>query len=146
MTLHKDFEVEVKFGKNKSKFPCGCCVRQGESLAPTLSILVMQLAAEAIAVEFKNNDVNIPEMKVLVSSERVIRKHKPNQIATMDRLAMLMLLHVDDGATPFGSRRDTIIGTQIYIDMMAKFGIIVHTGKDSKESKTKATPPPELKL
>ena len=59
---------------------------------------------------------------------------------------MLILLHMDEGATPFGSRRDAIIGTQTCIDTMAKFGLIVHTEKDRKESKTKAIFSQEHKL
>ena len=77
-------------------------------------------------------------MKVSVSNESFFRKHKPNQIEITDRLAILILLHVDDGATPFRSRMDTILGTQMCVDVMAKFGLIVYTGKDVKESKTKA--------
>ena len=116
-------------------------MRQGDSLVPMLFILVMQLAGEAIVVEFKKHNINLLDMKVSVSDEHVILKHNPNQIEMMDRLAMLILLHVDDGAMAFSSRRDTIIRTQIFIDIMANFVLIVYTGKDSKESKTKAVFP-----
>ena len=47
---------------------------------------------------------------------------------------------MNDGATSFGSRRVAIIGTQMCINMMSKFGLIVHTGKDNKEYK-KLFPP-----
>ena len=138
MKLCTDFEVEVKVGKHKARFPHGCGVKQGDSLAPILFILVMQLAAESLAVEFRNHGINLPDVRVSISNECVIRKHKPNQIATMDHLALLILLYMDDGALPFCSRKDAIIGSQICIEVMAKFGLIVHTGKIGKESKTKA--------
>ena len=98
----------------------------------------MQLVAEAIAVEFKKHNINLPDRKVSISDESVVKKHKFNQIAKMGRLVMLILLCMNSGAITFGSRRDAIIGTQICIDTMTKFGLIVHTWKDSKESNIKA--------
>ena len=53
-------------------------MRQGDSLAPMIFILVTQVVAEAIAVEFKKRNINLPDVKVSVSDESVIRKHKPN--------------------------------------------------------------------
>ena len=80
MKLHTNFEVEVKIGKHKSRFPHRHGVRQGESLAPVLFILVVQLAAETLVVEFKRHNINRPDMKVSVSNKCLVRKHKPNQI------------------------------------------------------------------
>ena len=48
------------------------------------------------------------------------------------------LLFMDDGALPFNSRDDLINGAIICINIMAKFGLTIHTGKGSKSSKTEA--------
>ena len=68
MKLHTNFEVEVKIGKHKAIFPYGCGVRQGDSLAPMLFKLVMQLAAESLAVEFRKREINLPDIRVSSSS------------------------------------------------------------------------------
>ena len=101
-------------------------------------MLVMQHAAESLAVEFRKHNINLSDVRVSCSDECVIRKHKPTQVATMDHLVLLILMCMDDGALPFCSRNDAIIGTQICIEVMTKFGLIVHAGKIGKESKTKA--------
>ena len=46
--LYKNFFVEIKSGKQKDLIPYGCGVRQGDTLAPTLFIMVIQLATEEI--------------------------------------------------------------------------------------------------
>ena len=99
----------------------------------------MQLAAESLAIEFQKHNIILPCMRVSNSEECVIRKHKNSQVEKMDHLALLILLYMDDGALPFCSRDDAIIGTQLCVDVMSKFGLTVHTGTKNKKSKTKAT-------
>ena len=97
----------------------------------------MKLAAESLVVEFRNHGINLPDIRASISNECIIRKQNPKQIATMDHLALLILLCMDYGALPFCSRKDAIIGSQICSEAVAKFGLIVHAGKIGKESKTK---------
>ena len=55
------------------------------------------------------------------------------------------LLYVDDGAFIFTNRRDMIKATRIIHETMARFGLIMHIGRDGKPSKTEAVyHPPSL--
>ena len=137
--LYNDSVVELKVGKFKHHIPCGCGVKQVDSVAPTLFIMVFQLAVMELSAEFKKNNVKILEAQVSESTtEALIRKHGVSDMMKMDPIALLILLYLDDGAIPFASRRDATIGTKLCIDVMSKFGLIIHTRTAKKESKTKA--------
>ena len=71
-------------------------------------------------------------------SECSIRKHKDQRLDLMYQLALLILLCMHGVAKSFNLRSDAVIGVQLCTDVMEKFGLIAHAGKDSKESKTKA--------
>ena len=108
-------------------------------MAPTLFIMVFQLAVMELSAEFKNNNVKILEAQISDSTtEALIRKHGVSDMMKMDPIALLILLYLDDGAIPFASRRDATVGTKLCTDVMSKFGLIIHTGTAEKESKTKA--------
>ena len=67
-----------------------------------------------------------------------LKKHNIHDISKIDHISFLSMLYVDDGAIPFGSRSDAVLGTKIIIDIFTKYGLIPHTGTKEKESKTKA--------
>ena len=46
--LYKDFRIEIKLGKCKNHIPYSAGVKQGDNLAPTLFIIVMQFLAELL--------------------------------------------------------------------------------------------------
>ena len=74
--LYNDSVVELKVGKFKHHIPYGCGVKQGDSVAPTLFIMVFQLAVMELSAEFKKNDVKFLEAQVSESTtEALIRKH-----------------------------------------------------------------------
>ena len=50
---HGDFEVVLNIGREEISFKCGCGVRQGDNLATTLFIIVMQLVAKDMVDELK---------------------------------------------------------------------------------------------
>ena len=45
---------------------------------------------------------------------------------------------VDDGALPFLSRSDTLLGSEITLREMSRLGLTMHVGKGEKVSKTEA--------
>ena len=65
--------------------------------------------------------------------EDLIRKYNVSEMMKMDSIALLILLYFDDGTISLASRRDAIIGTNVCIYFMSKFGLIVHTGMAIKE-------------
>ena len=93
-----DSVVELKVGKFKHHIPYGCGVKQGDSVAPTLFIMVFQLAVMELSAEFKKNNVQILEAQVSESTtEALIRKHGASDMMKMDPIALLILLCLDDG-------------------------------------------------
>ena len=76
-------------------------------------------------------------MKISTRLECIIRKHRAQKLDRMDRLFLLILLCIEDGAIQLSSRRDSIIEMQLCINAMEKCGLIYHADKGSKKSKTK---------
>lgn len=137
--LYNGSTVKLKVGKIESLIAYGCGVKQGDSLAPLLFIMVVQLAAETLDIEFKKHNIKI--LDVYVTTERIdamLRKHNITNIENYSLTAILILLYIDDGAIPFASRRDAILGLRLCIEVFKKFGLIVHVGSKEKSSKTKA--------
>ena len=73
----------------------------------------IQLAAQELEKEFIIAGVGI--LKALVSSslEFMIRKHSNGVINKLSLTMLLILLFMDDGAIPFSSRRDALIGVKL---------------------------------
>ena len=49
-----------------------------------------------------------------------------------------LFTHIDDGAVMFKNRDDAIKGCNMICNIMAKWGLTVHVGRDGKKSKTEA--------
>jgi len=134
--LHRDFGVTLKVGREEIYIKYGCGVRQGDNLAPTLFIIVMQLVAEDIIRQLKIENVVIPIVRYDNKGGGVLRAHKPREINVMDRLEVNTFTYVDDGAMLFESRSDTELASPIVCKIMAKWGLTAHVGYDGKQSKT----------
>ena len=70
--------------------------------------------------------------------DAMLRKHNITNIGAYSLTTILILLYIDDGAIPFASRRDVILGMKLCINVFRRFGLVVHTGTKEKDSKTKA--------
>jgi len=135
MKLYRNFQVTIKIGKEEVAVPYGCGVKQGDSMAPILFICTIQLAAVEIGRQFEENNIQIPTINI---SNDCIRPKNYSNTNKNQSITIFILLFMDDGALPFGSREDAIIGTRICIQTLEKFGLVVHTGNDGKRSKTEA--------
>ena len=58
--LYSDFNVVLKIGKVERKIPMGCGVRQGDNLAPTLFIMVMQMVSQVVQDECDKQGIHSP--------------------------------------------------------------------------------------
>ena len=134
--LHRDFGVTLKIGREEIYIKYGCGVRQGDNLAPTLFIIVMQLVAEDIIRQLKEENVTIPSVRYNDSGSGVLRAYKPREVKAMNKLEVNMFTYVDDGAMLFESRGDTVRASPIVCRIMAKWGLTAHVGYDGKQSKT----------
>ena len=79
MKLYNDFWVTIKAGKEERTIKYGCGVRQGDNLAQTLFIIVIQIIAERIEQEYIKQQVNIIEVSISSNkSGTMIRQKKKN--------------------------------------------------------------------
>lgn len=113
-------------------------MKKGDSHAPLIFIMVMQLAAKCLEIEFKQHNVKLLDIYASPSMINVVlRKHRISDIGSMNLSIILILLYIDDGAIPFASQKDAVLGLKLCIKVFIRFGLIIHIGTKSKHSKTK---------
>ena len=100
----------------------------------------MQFLAELLEEKWRSNNIN----KIQFSHNTnafykggVLIKHN-NKKRFLSKDEIFLLLYVDDGALPFVSREDTILGTNIAFETMTRLGLNMHVGTKNKASKTEA--------
>ena len=127
----------MKVGKIKDQILHGCSIKQGDNLALTLFIIVIQLAAQDLEKEFTIASIDI--LKVLVSSslESIIRKYSNGAINNMSLIMLLILLFMINGTIPFSSRRDALIGIKIMKKVLDRFRLTIYSSFGKKKSKRK---------
>ena len=60
--LYKNFKIELKIGKFKTRIDYTAGVKQGDNLAPTLFIIVMHFLSELLEKKLKKNNISIPSL------------------------------------------------------------------------------------
>ena len=85
-------------------------IREGDNLAPTLLILVLQLVAEDILRFFEENDVEMSKTLCNEESIGVLKRHHASDRGKMTDKVVNLLTRVDDSAMIFNNRRDTTKG------------------------------------
>jgi exonuclease III len=142
--LYHDTEIKLKVGKEERIIPYSVGVKQGDNMAPVLFLFLMQAMAEVLEKEWSENDFDIPQF-------RHFEKMQGGRLLGQDwrakgkLLELYYLLYVDDGSFIFTNRRDMVKASRIIHRTMARFGLIMHIGRDGKPSKTEAMyHPPSL--
>ena len=74
MKLYHNFSVVLRIGGEELSIPYGCGVKQGNSLAPLLFLMVFQIAVESVKVEFIRNSIVTVFFKSSISKSAMIRK------------------------------------------------------------------------
>ena len=93
----------LKVGKQERKIQMECGVRQGDSFAPTLFILVMQVVSQAMQDEYEKCNIDLSFFAHNSYFVGPIRLHKSNTVNTnTNRLPQL--LYVDDEPLVFTKR------------------------------------------
>jgi hypothetical protein len=142
--LYHDTEIKLKVGKEERIIPYSVGVKQGDNMAPVLFLFLMQAMAEVLEKEWSENDFDIPQFRHF---ERIQGGRFLGQDwrAKGKLLELYYLLYVDDGSFIFTNRRDMVKANRIIHRTMARFGLIMHIGRDGKPSKTEAMyHPPSL--
>jgi hypothetical protein len=142
--LHHDTEIKIKVGKEERTIPYSVGVKQGDNMAPVLFLFLMQAMAEALEGDWKENDIDMPQF-------RHFKKTNGGRLLGQDWKAkgklfeLHCLLYVDDGSFAFTNRNDCVKASRMIHRTMARFGLIMHIGRNGKPSKTEAMcHPPSL--
>ena len=107
-----------------------------DNLAPILFIIVMQFREEKWT---SNNITKIPfihNSNAFYKGGELIKHNNNKRFLSKDEI--FLLLYVDDGALPFVSREETILGTNIAFKTKERLGLNMHVGTKDKASKTEA--------
>jgi len=120
-------------------------------MAPVLFLFLMTAFAKTLELVWKDQD--IPILSVMIAAdehlaEGKICSHTPAMFRSK-KLAMygiLQCLYVEDVTFPFGTREDLQRGMERIYCHFARFGLEMHIGRGSSESKTECVffPPPQF--
>ena len=115
----------------------GCGVRQGDNLALTLFITVMQIVSQVMQDKFDHNGISSPSFHHNSNTAGHIRLNN-TKINYSDTDRLPLLLYVDDGALIFTNFTDNCDGCQIASDTISQFGLTVHIGQNNTKAKFEA--------
>ena len=135
--LYKNFKIKLTAGKCVNFVDYSTGVKQGDNLGPILFIIVMQFLAELLEEKWTSNNITkipfIHNMNIFYKGGELIRHNNRKDFLTKDE--NFLLLYVNDGALPFVSREENMLGTNIAFETMARLGLNMHVGTKDKASK-----------
>jgi len=110
-------------------------------MAPVLFLFLMTAFAQTLELEWKT--VGIPILSIMTASDEhladgKICSHTPKMSKSKKLITyeILQCLYVDDGAFPFGTREDMQRGMELIHHHFMRFGLEMHIGRGTSESKT----------
>jgi hypothetical protein len=147
--LYKNVTLKLSSGSMKDTNPYSIGVKQGDAMAPVVFFIVlMQAMAGTLEEEWKEADIQSVDLhyfKDMPKHQGYMHGQAWNAKGTTFNIDHI--LYVDDGVFVFNTKRDMQKGVEILRKLMARFGLIMHIGRDGKKSKTEAMffPPPGTK-
>jgi len=120
-------------------------------MAPVLLLFLVTAFGETLEIVWQEQA--IPILRVMTTSDDNMIKgkicsHTPTMFTskTLTTYKILQCLYVNDGAFPFGSRKDLKRGMELVFHHFGRFGQEMHIGRGASPSKTKcvSSPPPIL--
>jgi len=150
-TIYRNNTCVLKIENEITEIPQTVGVRQGDNMAPVLFLFLMTAFAETLEIVWK--DQGIPILSVMTAAdehlaEGKICSHTPAMFRSkkLAKYEILQCLYIDDCAFPFGTREDLQRGMELVYCHFARFGMEMHIGRGSSESKTECVffPPPQF--
>ena len=140
-TIYRNNTCVLKIENEITEIPQTVGVWQGDNMAPVLFLFLMTAFAETLEIVWK--DQGIPILSVMTAAdehlaEGKICSHTPAMFRSkkLARYEILQCLYVGDGSFPFGTREDLQRGMELVYRHFARFGMEMHIGRGSLESKT----------
>jgi hypothetical protein len=140
-TIYRNNTCVLKIENEIAEIPQTVGVCQGDNMAPVLFLFLMTAFAKMLEIVWK--DLDIPILSVMTTAdehlvEGRICSHTPARFRStkLTAYSILQCLYVDDGAFPFGTRDDLQRGMNLIYCHFAQFGLEMHIGHGTSESKT----------
>jgi len=150
-TIYRNNTCVLKIENEITEIPQSVGVRQGDNMVPVLFLFLMTAFAKTLEIVWKDQGIPILSMMTAADehlAEGKICSHTPAMLRykKLARYEILQCLCVDDGAFPFGTREDLQQGMELVYRHFARFGMEMHIGRGSSESKTECvfSPPPQF--
>ena len=110
-------------------------------MAPVLFLFLMTALANTLKIVWKQQEIPIVTVMTAANNNLIdgkIFSHTPAMFASKKLTAyeILQCVYVNDGAFPFGTREDLINGMELIYQHFGRFGLDMHIGQGTSESKT----------
>jgi hypothetical protein len=110
-------------------------------MAPVLFLFLMTAFADILEIVWKQQKIPIVTVMTAANNNLIdgrICSHTPVMFTSNNLTAyeILQCLYVNDGAFPFGTREDLINGMEMIYQHFGRFGLEMHIGRGTSESKT----------
>jgi hypothetical protein len=135
----------------KVEIPQTFGVQQGDNMAPVLFLFLVTAFADTLKIVWKQQEIPIVTVMTAANNNLIdgnICSHTRAMFASKKLTAyeILQCLYVDDGAFPFGTREDLINGMELIYQHFRRFGLEMHIGQGTSQSKTECVffPPPQF--
>jgi hypothetical protein len=141
----------LKIEKEVVEIPQSIGVQQGDNMAPVLFLFLMIAFAKTLKIVWREKEISILSV-MTASDDNLINgkncNHTPAMFTskTLTAYEILQCLYVNDGAFPFGTRDDLMKGMELIYYHVSRFGMEMHIGQGTSQSKTECVffPPPVL--
>ena len=130
-----DFEFMLKIVQEDARATRGCRVRQGGNLALTLFATVVCLTAEDIMKSLERADIEEPKIRCDPNENGVLRSHNKEDLMDMFESEINLLTHADDRGRLLNESESIIRGSRVTCEVMAKWGLVAHSGNADKKTK-----------
>jgi hypothetical protein len=141
----------LKIKNEVEEIPQSVGVCQRDNMAPVLFLFLMTAFAETLELIWKQMDILILSVMMAANKNLTngkICSHTPAMFKSKKLTAyeILQCLYVDVGAFPFGTREDLQQEMKLIYCHFVQFGLEMHIGRGTLESKTKSIffPPPQF--
>ncbi|KAL7516256.1 hypothetical protein ACHAWF_000038 [Thalassiosira exigua] len=118
-------------------------------MAPVLFLFLITAFSESLEVVWKHNKIEVVTLKSVTEEDFVqgkgaIKSHTIAQYQerSLTAVEIIQCLYVDDGAFIFESRNGIEKEENLIYDHFARFGLEMHIGNETTESKTECVFPP----
>jgi hypothetical protein len=135
--MYAECKVKVKVGKEERDIEYITGVQQGEHFAPILFLCLMLAVSSTLRKICPYRSLEFGHFPSRLWSKSGRFRNQATKTWGI-LLTLLQILFVDDSTFIFDTEIDTVSASQLIHGHYARFGILMHVGRNGKKSKTEA--------